>query len=158
MSDLAQRIETLERENRRWKRGAGLVVLGALALAIMGQAPPAPTRRVVEAEQFVLKGPAGERRAALETRGDGTFLVIYRPNGAVTRALVGVHRDGTALVSVYEPTGKSRGVLAALGQSGAVLTLSDQQGRNRLALSVGADDSAELGAWSSDGKQVWKAP
>jgi hypothetical protein len=59
---LVDRLVILEKQNRRFKQlGAALLVLLA-SLAVMGQAP---SKKVVEANEFVLRDDAGKVRAKL---------------------------------------------------------------------------------------------
>ena len=60
---VVERLETVERQNRRMKR-AGLIAIGLVgALFVMGQAEP--KNRVVEAEQFIVRDSRGQKRALL---------------------------------------------------------------------------------------------
>ncbi len=68
-ASLDERLNRLERENRRL-RASGIVFLIALAsLFLIGQA--SPQRRVVAAESFVLIGLQGKPRAELALTSDG---------------------------------------------------------------------------------------
>src|SRR5256884_6642665 len=68
---LKPRLDRLERENRWLKRMGTFVLVGATALALMGQQRgPAP---VVEAQRFLINDPAsGKARAALSLLQDGS--------------------------------------------------------------------------------------
>src|SRR2546429_7574119 len=68
---LKPRLDRLERENRWLKRLGTFVLVGATALALMGQQRgPAP---VVEAQRFLINDPAsGKARAALSLLQDGS--------------------------------------------------------------------------------------
>jgi len=60
---LARRIDRLERQNRRFKRGVTAIVLGIVAVLLMGQTvAKSPT---VEAQKLVLKDKRGKIRAVL---------------------------------------------------------------------------------------------
>ena len=60
LATLMGRVEKVERENRRLKCAAALVVLIAAAGLLMGQAMPAS--KTVEAEAFVLRDASGTAR------------------------------------------------------------------------------------------------
>lgn len=69
LNTLAQRLDRLERESRRWRWAAAALPLGIAAVVLMGQVA---LRRVVEAEKFVLRDPNGKERATLFTAFDGS--------------------------------------------------------------------------------------
>ena len=64
---LVRRIERLERENRRFKRKGAAIVVGIVAVLLMGQT--VPKSRTIEAEKFVLKDKRGKVRAVLGEGG-----------------------------------------------------------------------------------------
>ena len=80
---LTTRLERLERESRRSKRAMLVVLVGTLALALMGQAPPHRMPKSLEAEEFVLRDSRGQVRAVLGTaqNGSATMLQIFGENG-----------------------------------------------------------------------------
>jgi len=69
---LTRRLDRLERENRRLKLLGGLAMLGLAALTVMGQTAPTSVANTLEAERFVLRDNAGNVRATLGLRPDGT--------------------------------------------------------------------------------------
>ena len=105
---LAERIERLERENYRWKCGAGLALVASL-VAIVGGAQRANEAKVVEAEQFIVRDREGKERVrlglasngdpALFIRGkDGQNRVILQSNDESVGGLYLSGRDGTLSV------------------------------------------------------------
>jgi len=60
---VAERLATVERQNR-WMKTAGLVTI-VLAAAAFVMARAEPTSRVVEAEQFIVRDSRGQKRALL---------------------------------------------------------------------------------------------
>jgi hypothetical protein len=139
------RIERLERQNRRLKRGAlaCFVFLASLfiaSLGLMGQqtqrkspapraatpapAPPPPLvlPKNIEAESFILKDANGRVRAELSMGGEGPSFKLLDPNGA---ALV--------TLSVLD---------AAPG--GPFLLLSDPQHRAGLSMSIVAGQGSQV--------------
>ena len=79
LSEIADRLERVEKENQRLKR-IGLVLLLALsALVLMGQAG---TGRTMEAEKFILRDQAGKMRAELDMDQSGApGLTFYDKTG-----------------------------------------------------------------------------
>lgn len=66
IDNVVQRMDRLERENRRMKLVGVLVLLGIAAVMVMGQAKAPRVARVIEAERFVLRDENGRERATLE--------------------------------------------------------------------------------------------
>jgi hypothetical protein len=132
LDDLTQRLDRLERENRWLKRMGTGVLVGATAVALMGQRGAAP---VVEAQRFLINDPAsGKARAALSLLQDGSV--------------------GLSLISA---DGKSLSLSADAGGNMG-LSLVDSNRTLRAALSAGADGSPTLILHDRSGKVIWKAP
>jgi hypothetical protein len=62
LQDIIERLERVERQNRRLKRAGAVGIVVAAAIVVIG--PSAPTRQLVEAQQFVLKDTNGVTRAS----------------------------------------------------------------------------------------------
>jgi hypothetical protein len=88
-SDLATRLEKVERQNRRLFAAlivmAALWWLGPLARARAGQTVP-----VLEAQQFLLLDPAGRRRGEWRLDTDGEpWILLYGADGKIVASLPG---------------------------------------------------------------------
>jgi hypothetical protein len=96
---LTQRLDRLERENRRWRLAGCLSVLGLVAVALMGQAIRGKVAKVVEAERFVLRDSSGIERAALDILPGGAALSLLDQNGApralLSQEAIGFLSDGS---------------------------------------------------------------
>jgi hypothetical protein len=81
MSDMLSRLDNLERENRRLKRGGAvaLVLLGSFIL--MGQSQ---TRKIVTAQKFELKDDQGKTAAVLAIVGGAPVLSLLCDDLPVT--------------------------------------------------------------------------
>lgn len=107
-----QRLDRLERENRRSKRAAAALAIGIAAVVLMGQARPAT--KVVEAEQFVLLDPAGKPRGMLSVSPDGSAGLALVDKDGKPRAELGVEADGRPGLVLKDPDGNQRAVLDTL--------------------------------------------
>lgn len=65
IGSLTQRLECLERTNRRFKLIGSSVLVAIATLILMGQAKPTKVTKVLEAEEFILRDPSGKIRARL---------------------------------------------------------------------------------------------
>ena len=147
---LAQRVEHLERQNRRLSK---LVVLGLLiagCLAVMGASKKG---HVVQGTEFLLRDNRGQRLASLKMGSSGPTLTLYDADGKVARALLGVLPSGPAL-GLYDSSGKNR-ISLGLSEKGANLTFADSDEKMRAELGV-VDEGPNLQFFDREGKSVYK--
>jgi hypothetical protein len=124
---ILSRIERLEQQNRRLKRGALACLLAVASLGLMGQAQRKPVRppasaptpaftmpKNIEAESFVLKDAGGRMRAELSMGSTGPSLKLR-------------DQSGTALVTLSLNDDKP---------AGPFLLLSDPQHHAGLSMSI----------------------
>ena len=131
LDTLTQRLDRLERQNRRLKVASGAVLFGIAAILLMGQG----SSPIVEAERFLVRDPTtGKFRGALS-----------------------VLQDGSVGLSISAPDGKSLS-LSANASGNVGLTLYDKQGKLRAELVTGVDGAPALALRDQGGKVIWKAP
>ncbi len=99
--DLVQRMEKLEKANRRLKLAGVLVLTLVGCLLLLGVASP---KRTVEAEAFILRDANGEMRAVLGMGVEGPSLSLYDAN-EVPRAVLLV-LEGEPALFLYDANGK----------------------------------------------------
>lgn len=140
IQSVMNRIEKLERQNRRL-RGAGIVaILACGAAVLMGQAPATqPARpaapRVLDAERIILRDLAGGVKATLlNMPGD---MGVFEIRGE---------------------EGRARSALKVTPGGDALLELSDKNGFVRAVLAVSADGNGTFELKDKDGKTTFKAP
>jgi len=96
---IEQRLEKLERQNRRMKlAGVGALVIAA-AFLLMGQASGTRTQDEVRARSFVLVDAQGKQRATLDMYTDQPRLALSDTNGKIRVALA-ISQGGPALALV----------------------------------------------------------
>ncbi len=169
LEQLKRQVARLESFNRRLGRAVVLLLVVLASAVWMGQRPttkaqrkkPAPPAapKVVEAEQFVLKGPSGRVLATLGMTDGGPALRLVGPNGA-DRALLGLDAAGTPRLALLRTDGslpltvalnadgvpvveltapdKSKARMT-IGKEGPGVGLVDPAGNVRLALDLEAD-------------------
>jgi hypothetical protein len=104
LSNLAARVQKMERENRVLKLGGLIFLLAVGAVIAMGQAP---TKRTVLADEFVLKDSTGNKRATLGlARGEPT-LTLFDATGRERAWL------GTEGIVFYDSSGTHRVILGS---------------------------------------------
>jgi hypothetical protein len=84
---LAERIERLERENRRWRWGSGLALIAGLVVMI-GGAQRANDPKVVEAEGFIVRDKDGKERVRLGLATDGDPALFLRGKDGHNRVIL----------------------------------------------------------------------
>jgi hypothetical protein len=145
---IIQRLEALERQNRRIKGVGAAVIAIAASLLLMGQARP-PRR--IEANQFVLVDSNGKARSMWTVESGGL-------------------NAGRAALDFYDDRGIIEGAIAS-SSGGASLMLSGKSGTsiyfpnsigmtsrdNNAKLDLSVSDAASI-KLTRDHNVIWKAP
>lgn len=181
---IIERLNRLERQNRRLKWGC-FAVLGALStIIVMGQAAPSP--RIIEAQKFVLKDANGSIRGWLGVIGKGSELTLGNTNAQPMMGLMvstdasdlhffGSHNSGMTLgVNSSDPSismvgGDGRGEAGiTIAKDGPGLTLQDGKGFSTVVGSTQVESpgvgglqntsAASIVLFGKDRKVIWKAP
>ena len=118
-SHLLDRLDRLERTNRRWRQSA--LGLAALTVSLVGLSFHRPADKVIEAERFVLRGSDGTEHASLGVDPQGNPLFLMQKG------------EKHALLTLNEPA------LHLRGPEGRTAFLgSDTQDRMQLSITTGA--------------------
>ncbi len=121
--DLAQRVEKLEKANRRLKLAGVLALTLVGCLLLLGVASP---KRTVEAERFILLDANGKPRVRLRMRAEGPELGLYDANRK-TRVALGMTPNGPKL-GLLDANGNLQVILGAEAE-GPRLVLFDANGK-----------------------------
>lgn len=156
LSALLSRVERLERENRRLKRGALAVLLAIASVGLMAQtkqtAPSSTQRRrpapapapagptAVEAQGFILKDSNGHVRAELGLTGSTPSLKFKDENGSalVTLAL-NSDAPGGPMLLLSDPQHHASVALSVLEHAGPQLSLTGERADIQLHMGVAPD-------------------
>lgn len=105
MNEIEKRLETLEREGRRWRVMAlgSVALLGAVALA--GAAGMGKIEKVIRAERFEVVDAAGNVRALLAVDKDGMAALKLADAAGMARAELSVENVGPKL-GLYDAAGR----------------------------------------------------
>jgi hypothetical protein len=117
LMSVEERVQRLEKSNRRLKVGMLSLGIAATCIAVLGAA--APTPKAVTAEKFVLLDEAGNERAELSSNSKAAALQLLNVNG-------------------------SRAAVVTAGSEGNAIFLADTAGQTREAMMVGKDSGARL--------------
>jgi hypothetical protein len=149
---ITQRVERLERQNRRFKVTGSLVGAVVAAVAILGQARS--TDRVIEAQRFVIKDSSNRPRGVLAALSDGSVLSLYDRDGR-GRASLTVAGDGTARLGFFDKGGKGRIVVDLAKDGDSMVGFYGPDAKARGQVRVTPDGTADLGFFDNDGNPIW---
>ena len=172
MQSVLERLDKLERQNRRVKQLALAALLPIGAVLLMGQCTP--RGRTVEAEKFIVRDPRGRLQAEFASTEYGPALSLYDKSG---KARVGLDAAAAPGLKLYDPSGWPQAELTTQPE-GAFLSLSGTDGHssvlgclglvtptpsNPLGLAWPKEKAAPCTASSlimfgKDGKVIWRAP
>jgi hypothetical protein len=108
VSDLSQRIDALERANRKWRRWSVWTAGGILALGLCGMAAPLVCN-IVRAERVVVEDRAGNARIVIDAYATETPTIALNDKDGHALAKLGVTADGQAFLDVFDKKGERRG-------------------------------------------------
>ncbi len=148
LEDLQNRIERLERDNRRLKvRALAAVILTFAAIAILGHEVLTPNR-TVRAKQLILLDEDGNASIELAAGPTGPVLALHGPEGTDVMLIAG--EEGSGLL-IEDPEGPDISLLAG---SAPYLFFGDAGGGGPVAmLGISPSEGPRLQLKYSDG--IW---
>ena len=172
LESLAQRLERVERQNRRLRVGATAV---ALMLAVMTVATAvlcgrlASPNRTVHARGFVLRDEHGNTRAALFLPDSHAVALALRDVNGRARALLRILGRGRPRLDLLDADGYERATLAADTDGPPSLTLYGPTRQPRLRLGTDMSEIPPgapadyksppwLRMWDAQGNTLFSAP
>lgn len=163
MDAFVQRLERLERENRRLKR-AGVVVLAAItALGLMGQATPSRVTKVIAAEHFILRDSQGRNRGGLLMVDGRPTLHLADDTGRARAELIVLSNNTPALRFYDYGVGGDTDpkFLAWMGVSrygSTTLALTGREDQSQAQMSAPNRGAPRLSFIDRAGRVLWSAP
>ena len=150
---LLNRLETVERENRRLRRLwvsslISIAVLLGLATALVivsaRHGLPGTVADVIESRQFLLRDADGMVRGAWGTLPDGTMRLTLQAPGSKAGVTLTALKSGASGLTFSDSSGRSRGVFGILPDETLSLTFGDRTGMIRSSLGLNPEGSATL--------------
>jgi len=141
---LRDRVDRLERGNRRLRRCGLFALLGAGLLVVMGQTSPGVVPEVIEAKRFVVKDASGRNLAALGTDRDGAPLLVLTNLDGGLGATLEVTAARRPTLTLYDRAGNSRAIMSVDSEGSPSLSLNDKTGTPRVGLAVATQGSGGL--------------
>ncbi len=146
---LAQRLECVERVNRRLKRAGAAVAVGIVALLLMGQT--LPKRRVVEAQEFVVKDDSGRVFARLGSQAGLPSLTLFDKN-QTPRVTLDLAPDDGLHLSFVDKAGRLRAGIFTAQNGDPGIFFADKAGKVRISIEVSKNDTPRLDLSDKEGK------
>ena len=147
------RLEVLERDNRRLQRSAslsfiGMAILLGLVVALVWvtgrHGMPGSVAQEVAARQFVLRDQSNVLRGAWGMGEDGAVRLVLQDPAGHPRVKVSLLQDGTAGLSFSDSGGRTRAVFALLPDQTGSVAFADESGKTRSVLGISADGSSNI--------------
>jgi len=132
ISQIVDRLEQLEKQNRRLKLTGALlaiIVLSFLSMGLISQ-----EGKLLEAENFLLRDKEGRVRAAFFLNEAGGVGITLLNSSSQERLTMGVEQNGNAFLRLVDDNGKPRLSLAN-DRTGTGIILTDRFGEPRASLS-----------------------
>ena len=149
----AERLNRLERANRRLAAALGL--LGLVAIITVAVGATREEARSLDAERITLRDKAGKVRAEFIADGSGPALTLFDTE---SRERLRLHAadDGTTTLSLTTPArgqALSRSIKFRTALDGwSTVLFTDSAKQERLAIGLGYDGEPRLRMYTSDGK------
>lgn len=88
--ELAGRVATLEKSNRRMKTALAVTIAAISAALVIGAGP---AKRIIEGERFAFRDASGKERLTLDSTPQGPACVIHDINGKPSFKVF-INKDG----------------------------------------------------------------
>ncbi len=147
-----QRMEALERDNRRLRRyGVAMLLVLAMFLGVGASLlyysgayglPGSP--QMVAARQFMLRDAQGTIRGTWGTAEDGSVRLALNDDRGRQRIRLSLLEDGSAGLTFADTSDRRLAVLGLLPDQTTTLALTDPAGVPRMVLGVSANGSSNL--------------
>jgi hypothetical protein len=136
LTDLQNRLLKVENQNRRLKLLGVMALIAVTSLIVMAHTP---SRKTVEANEFVLRDDQGNIRARLSmdaAQSNPEMTLLDEKGRARLELKGGVGSMYGGMVSVFDPRGQNRGIFSAW-EAGGRISLLDSKGNPRTTLFPG---------------------
>lgn len=150
---MEQRIHSLERQNRNFKRLiAGALVLGVASL-ILGQAASSggDVAHLIRAHRIEIVSPEGRPAVVLGMTSAGTGTVTTMDAEGNKTVTLGVTRGGEGTITTYNGKGNELIKLAVTTQGEGVVITNNGDGRKLVEVGVTIDGDPKIFTFKPDG-------
>ena len=155
--EMRERLDRLEGQVRRWRRGA-LAASGLAALAIAG-AMAEPPARELSVKKLRVVDDSGKDRIVLSADPVEADLTFFDPSGK-SRLTIDVAKDRRPVLQFSDEANKecSRMTLGLEDEGHPALTLYDGEGRKRVAFGIAKKGGPVLRVLDENGRLQTRFP
>lgn len=155
--EMRDRLDRLERQLRRWRRGA-LALAGVTALAVAGAMAQPPAKELTVKKLRVVDD-AGKDRIVLSADPVEADLTFFDPSGK-SRLTIDVAKDRRPVLQFSDDANKesSRMTLGLEDEGHPALTLYDGSGRRRVTFGIGKQGGPVLRVLDENGRLQTRFP
>ncbi len=150
---MAERLEQLERDNRRLRRYGGMMLVGlacllGLTIALflysgrLGLGGAVPEN--IAARQFTIRDPRGTVRGSWGLGGDGTVRLLLSDAAGRPRVRLSLLPDGSSGLSLADSANRKMVAVGVLPDLTSSFVMSDRSGLPRAVLGVSNDGSSNI--------------
>ena len=150
LQSILLRLSRVERQNRRLKLSGFISLVGIAGVFLMGQASAPKVPDAIEAQEFILRGQNGTRRALLAVASDGSAAIHFYDNDGKRRPAFGVLEDGLPDLHLYEKGGATRVLLRVMPNGAAGLGVADPEGTARISVTTMSSGQAMFALYGTD--------
>jgi len=112
--DIEQRLNRLERQNKRLKKGMIGMVVAGFSLLVMAQASPPKIHDLIRAKKIEVVSDNGRKVILLESWKLGGWIQTYNKKGKPLFTVAATD-NGNGLISIYNSKGKPSVSIATAG-------------------------------------------
>ena len=148
--DIEQRLNRLERQNRRMKKGMIGMVVAGFSLLVMAQASPPKIHDLIRAKKIEVVSDNGRRVILLESWKLGGRISTNNKKGK-TLFTVSATDNGNGLIATYSSKGKKLvSITSTRGNNGAIAT-HNSKGKVIVDLSAAGDAGGSISTYDHNG-------
>ncbi len=147
-----QRLERLERQNGRLKRGMIGMVVAGLSLLVMGQTLPPKVHDVVKAKKFEVVRDDGRTMVEIFSGPEFGMIVVRDKKNPVVG--IGADDRGNARISLYSPKGKELAYIGATKSGHGALGAFSLKGKELAYIGANKEGDGLVGINDSAGKRL----
>ena len=152
MSDLAERVEALERKANGLRRLVLVLSAALVGIAVAGASGP----KELTLRKLTIEDNDGKPRIVADTDSEGGIaaLLFLDRNGKM-RIDAGTASNGNAAISFADHDGKLRINAGTASNGNATLEVADSDGKLRIKAATDADGASSIGVYDSNGQVTW---
>jgi hypothetical protein len=127
------RLDRLERENRRWRRGGLIALIGGIVFLTGAHFADEP--KAIEAERFVIRGKDGKVRGEFAAQSEQGQRLVLLDDNHNERIRLSVDPQGVSTLKLLNENGKD-GVVLSILQRRSMVDLCDNEGHRIVNMSI----------------------